>query len=85
MNDRAAGASPLHFNFDDPAFVARYIRQGPPAITPGHAGMLRMTGVLLAERTPKDGAALVVGVGGGLVTRYLAELQVVSQFEIRGL
>jgi len=60
-------------NFHDPERVARYIDNGPPAFVPGHAGMLQMTGVLLAERVPEDASVLVVGVGGGLETRYLAQ------------
>lgn len=65
----------IEANFVDPARVTRYIEQGPPAFTPGHAGMLQMTGVLLAERVKADGSVLVVGVGGGLETRYLAGIE----------
>jgi tRNA (cmo5U34)-methyltransferase len=64
--------SELQANFDQPARVARYIEQGPPAFAPGHAGMLQMAGVLLAERMPKEGRVLVVGAGGGLEIRHLA-------------
>ena len=67
-------AEPL-FNFGDPELVAQYLSKGPPAFAPGHAGMLQMTGVLLAERVPDDGAILIVGAGGGLETRYLAGLE----------
>ena len=42
--------SELQANFDQPERVARYIEHGPPAFAPGHAGMLQMAGVLLAER-----------------------------------
>jgi len=58
--------------YDDPEWVARYIHVGPPAFLPGHAGMLQMAGILLAERMPDDGRLLIVGAGGGLETRYLA-------------
>ena len=58
--------------FADPDFISRYVEQGPPAFMPGHAGVLQMAGVLLAERTPSDGVVLVVGAGGGLDTRALA-------------
>lgn len=61
------------FNFDDPDFVAKYVQKGPPAFTPGHSGLLQMTGVLLAERAPEDGHILIVGAGGGLDTRALAD------------
>lgn len=60
------------FDFHLRANVDRYLSNGPPAFTPGHAGLLQMAGVLLAERTPDDGQVLVVGAGGGLETRYLA-------------
>lgn len=59
--------------FADPELVSRYVDQGPPAFMPGHAGVLQMAGVLLAERVPSDGAVLVVGAGGGLETRSLAQ------------
>lgn len=62
-------------NFVDPEFVRRYTEQGPPAFAPGHAGLLQMTGVLLAEHVPHDGELLVIGAGGGLETRYLAEIE----------
>lgn len=61
-----------HFNFADPDFVSRYVEKGPAAFMPGHAGVLQMTGVLLAERAPADGRILIVGAGGGLDTRALA-------------
>ena len=67
--------SEFNANFIDPERVTRYIEYGPPAFTPGHGGMLQMIGVLLAERMPEDGQALVVGAGGGLETRYLASLE----------
>lgn len=35
-------------------------------MVPGYQGLLRMTSMLLAERTPKDGRVLVLGAGGGL-------------------
>ena len=60
--------------FADPEFVSRYVEQGPPAFMPGHAGVLQMAGVLLAETVPADGQVLVVGAGGGLDTRALARL-----------
>lgn len=59
--------------FSDPEFVARYVSQGPAAFMPGHAGVLQMVGVLLAERTPSRGVFLVVGAGGGLDTQALAK------------
>ena len=61
--------------FADSGHVARYLEHGPPAFTPGHAGLLQMIGVLLAETMPEDGTMLVVGAGGGLETRYLADVE----------
>lgn len=46
---------------------------GPPRQVPGHAGLLRMTAMLLAERVPADGRVLVLGAGGGLELRAFAE------------
>lgn len=67
--------SELNANFVDPDRVRHYTEQGPPAFAPGPAGMLQMIGVLLAETVPDDGQILVVGVGGGLETRYLAGIE----------
>lgn len=60
-------------HFADPEFVARYVERGPSAFMPGHAGVLQMVGVILAERMPSDGTILVIGAGGGLDTRALAK------------
>lgn len=65
----------MEANFVDPARVRRYIEQGPPAFAPGHAGLLQMVGVLLAERVRAAGRVLVVGAGGGLEIRYLAAVE----------
>lgn len=67
--------SELNANFVEPERVKLYIEKGPPAFAPGHAGMLQMIGVLLAESMPDEGQILVVGAGGGLETRYLAEIE----------
>src|SRR4051812_25287715 len=61
--------------FEDPDFVARYVDQGPAAFMPGHAGVLQMAGILLAEAAPADSTVLVVGAGGGLDTRALAQME----------
>ena len=73
MNDLTA-------NFTDPDRVRRYVEQGPAAFAPGHAGMLQMIGVLLAERVREAGQLLIVGVGGGLETRYLAGVEPTWRF-----
>jgi tRNA (cmo5U34)-methyltransferase len=49
--------------------------EGPPRQVPGFASLHRMVTMLLAERTPTDGRVLVLGAGGGLELRALAEAQ----------
>lgn len=46
---------------------------GPPRQVPGFAGLHRMASLLLAERTPADGRVLILGAGGGLELKALAE------------
>jgi tRNA (cmo5U34)-methyltransferase len=58
--------------FADPAAVARYT-DGPRRFVPGLEALHRMTGLLLAERAPADARVLVVGAGGGLELKALAE------------
>ncbi|HZZ35942.1 MAG TPA: class I SAM-dependent methyltransferase [Caulobacteraceae bacterium] len=58
--------------FSDPEQVARYA-EGPPRFVPGFADLHRMTEILLAERAPADARVLVVGAGGGLELRALAQ------------
>ena len=54
--------------------AASYL-DGPPRQVPGYAGLLRMTAILLAERAPADGRILVLGAGGGLELKAMAEAQ----------
>jgi tRNA (cmo5U34)-methyltransferase len=63
-----------HFlrGFSDPEVVARY-SEGPRRFVPGLDALHRMTGLLLAERAPANARVLVVGAGGGLELRALAE------------
>ena len=70
----------LNANFVIPERVRQYVEKGPPAFTPGHAGLMQMIGVLLAERMPPEGAILVIGAGGGLETRYLASIEPAWRF-----
>lgn len=65
--------SGVHAAFNDPDAVARYA-DGPPRVVPGFADLHRMCGILLAERVPRDGRILVLGAGGGLELRALAEM-----------
>jgi len=46
---------------------------GPPRQVPGFADLHRMMSMLLAERTPPNGRVLVLGAGGGLELKALAE------------
>lgn len=61
--------SPPSFN----AQTAASYTEGPPRQVPGFAGLHRMMSLLLAERTPPDGRVLVLGAGGGLELKALAE------------
>ncbi|MBT2187932.1 class I SAM-dependent methyltransferase [Sphingobium nicotianae] len=58
--------------FSDPAAVARYA-EGPRRFVPGFADLHRMTAILLAERAPADAHILVLGAGGGLELKALAD------------
>lgn len=48
---------------------------GPPRQVPGYESLHRMVEMLLVERVPADGQILVLGAGGGLELRSLAEAQ----------
>lgn len=67
-------ARPIDFvaAFSNPEAVARYT-EGPPRFVPGFADLHRMTGILLAEHGPRDAKVLVLGAGGGLELKALAE------------
>lgn len=67
--------SDMDGHFVEPSKVKAYLEKGPPAFTPGHAGMLQMAGVLLEERIGAHGTILVVGAGGGLELLSLAGVQ----------
>jgi len=58
-----------HFNEQA---AASYL-DGPPRQVPGYAGLLRMTTLLLAERMPADGRVLVLGAGGGMELKAMAD------------
>lgn len=47
--------------------------EGPPRQVPGFASLHRMASMLLAERTPLNGRILILGAGGGLELKFLAE------------
>lgn len=60
--------------FSDAEAVAHYT-DGPPRMVPGYAGMQRMATLLLAERVAENGQVLVLGAGGGLEMKVMAEAQ----------
>ena len=59
--------------FRDPEAVAHYT-EGPRRFVPGFADLHTMTGILLAERVPTDARVLVLGAGGGLELKALADM-----------
>lgn len=61
-------------SFEDPIAIARYA-EGPRRFVPGLEALHRMTGLLLAERAPKDAKVLALGAGGGSELKALAEAQ----------
>lgn len=60
--------------FNDPAMVARYLETTPRKV-PGFADLHRMVMLLLAEHAPEAANILVLGAGGGLELKALAEAQ----------
>jgi tRNA (cmo5U34)-methyltransferase len=71
-HDAAAKAMLAHFS--DPEAVTRYA-DGPPRFVPGFADLHRMTRILLAEQAAPDARVLVLGAGGGLELKALAEAE----------
>ncbi len=65
---------PAHFlkGFSDPEVVAQYT-DGPKRFVPGLDGLHRMAGILLGEAAPRDATVLVLGAGGGMELKALAE------------
>ena len=63
---------PPSWGFDDPTAVARYA-EGPARFVPGFDDLHRMTTILLSETAPEDGRILVLGAGGGLELRAMAD------------
>ncbi|TKT69472.1 class I SAM-dependent methyltransferase [Aquamicrobium sp. LC103] len=58
--------------FMNPAAVASYGEETPKKV-PGLADLHRMTALLLAEREPGPAHMLVVGAGGGLELKFMAQ------------
>ena len=59
-------------SFNDPQHVAQYA-EGPVRFVPGYAELHRMTAILLGERAPANARVLVLGAGGGMELKALAE------------
>ena len=68
-----------HASFTNPAAVASYAANAPRKV-PGLADLHRMVMLLLAEEAPGDAHILVVGAGGGMETRAMAEAQPAWRF-----
>lgn len=68
----AEGAQHFLDSFKDPAMVVHYT-EGPRRFVPGLDGLHRMTGLLLDEYVPGDAHILVLGAGGGLELKAMAE------------
>ena len=69
-----AAAQALLAHFSNPEAVTRYT-EGPPRFVPGFTDLHRMTRILLAERAAPDARVLVLGAGGGLELKALAEAE----------
>jgi tRNA (cmo5U34)-methyltransferase len=59
-------------SFNDPEHARRY-SDGPQRFVPGIGDLHRMMSILLAERAPEDARVLVLGAGGGLELRAMAQ------------
>ena len=59
-------------HFSDPAMVSGYVQRTRRAV-PGLDVVHDIVDQILSERAPDDGRILVVGAGGGLELRHLAE------------
>jgi len=68
-----------HAPFTNPATVASYAANAPRKV-PGLADLHRMVMLLLAEEAPGDAHILVVGAGGGMETRAMAEAKPAWRF-----
>ena len=60
--------------YDNPDAVASYAQDAPRKV-PGLTDLHRMAMVLLAQHAPASARVLVVGAGGGLETRAMAQAQ----------
>lgn len=72
MSSAAVPDDPEPASFSDRVAVDGYA-ENARRLVPGFDALHRMTGVLLAEHVPDDGRVLVLGAGGGLELRHLAD------------
>lgn len=72
--------NPFLKSFTNPEAVAAY-HSGPMQFTPGLEALHRMAAILLEEAVPADGHILVLGAGGGLELKALADRQPGWTFE----
>lgn len=61
-------------SFSNPDIVSGYTAR-TEQLVPGLHHLHKMTGLLLAERAPGDARVLVLGAGGGMELKALAEMQ----------
>jgi len=73
MQSDAAAQTMLDY-FSDPEAVKHYA-DGPRRFVPGFADLHRMTSILLAEHAPQNARVLVLGAGGGLELKSMAEAE----------
>lgn len=60
--------------FSDPEAVSSYAKNAVRHV-PGLRDLHRMVGILLAERAPTDARILVLGAGGGMELKVLADME----------
>jgi tRNA (cmo5U34)-methyltransferase len=70
--DRHQQQSPFLAAFSDPEAITNYA-EGARRFVPGLDALHRMTAILLAEHAPPDAKVLILGAGGGLELKALAE------------
>lgn len=66
--------------FSDPEAVSSYAKNAVRHV-PGLRDLHKMVGILLAERAPTDARILVLGAGGGMELKVLADMEPGWQFE----
>lgn len=69
----------INASFDDPAAIRDYAQRNA-RLVPGVADLQKMTALLVAERAPAQARVLVVGAGGGLELKSMAEPHPLWQF-----